>query len=139
MEPKKDKPKLDKLFWWISIPSALLILSFTVIPAIFQPSTLFITLPVLILIAYFLITPLFGYVQLRENSLFIKFGFFLKREIPYEKIRGVEKCRKFYSDSMISLKNSMEHLNIKYNRFDMVSVSVIDNDEFKETLMSKIK
>ena len=36
---------------------------------------------------YFLITSLFGYVQLKENSLFIKFGLILNKEIPYDKIK----------------------------------------------------
>jgi hypothetical protein len=81
-----------------------------------------------ILIAYFIISPLFGYVELREKSVFIKFGFIMSREIPYEKIRGFSKARKFYSDSMLSLKNSFDHVNIKYNTFDMISVSVTDND-----------
>ena len=37
-------------------------------------------------------------------------------------------ARKFYSDSMLSLKTSFEHVNVKNNKFDMISVSVKDND-----------
>ena len=135
----KYKPKFDKLYLWILIPTAILMLSVTAISAIFEPITLLITFPVTLLVVYFLVTPAFGYVELREFSLFVKFGFFMKREIPYEKIRGVEKCRKFYSDSMLSLKNSMEHLNIKYNKFDILSVSVTDNDALTKELEEKIK
>jgi hypothetical protein len=32
------------------------------------------------------------------------------------------------------LKNSMEHLNIKYNTFDMISISVCENAAFGEEL-----
>ena len=53
----------------------------------------------------------------------------MKREIPYEKIRGAKKERKWYSDSMLSLKNSMEHVNLLYNTFDFVTISVVDSDE----------
>jgi hypothetical protein len=82
-----------------------------------------------------MISPLFGYVELREESIFVKLGFFMKKEIPYNKIRDVEKTRKLYSDSMSALKNSLDHVNIKYNRFDVLSVSVVDNDD----LMKRIK
>ena len=133
------KPKFDKLFLWILIPTALLILSVTVISAFFGAVTLFFTVPVTLFVFYFLLTPAFGYAELRESSLFVKFGFFLTREIPYEKIRGVEKARKFYSDSMLSLKNSLDHVNVKYNKFDILSVSVTDNEDFMAELEKRIK
>ena len=104
-------------------------LAAAVIPAIFSPTTLFITLPVLLFALYFFVSPLFGYIELRENELFIKYGFFLKRSIPYEKLRSAEKGRKFYPESMLSLKNSFDHVNVKYNSFDVTTVSVEDNDD----------
>ena len=126
---KKFKPKFDKLFFMIWIPLAIVMIFATVMSAI-------AILPLIIMLAtdaftfYFLFSSIFAYAELRESTLFIKFGFIIKREIPYEKIRKLEKERKFYSDSMLSIKNSFEHVNIRYNKFDMVSVSVKDNDEF---------
>ena len=96
-----------------------------------------LTLLVDVFVFYFLISPLFGYVELREDSVFIKFGLLLKREIPYGKIRGVTEERKFYADSMLSLKNALVHINIKYNSFDMVSVSVVGNGELKEEIEAR--
>ena len=136
MEQRRFKPLIDKLFWIILIPTCLLLLSVTVI-AVFEPLALVLTLLVDIFTLYFLISPLFGYVELREKTLFVKFGFFMKREIPYSKIRGVSRERKFYSDSMLSLKNSFEHVNIKYNSFDMLSVSVVGNDELIAEIEAK--
>lgn len=136
MEQRRFKPLIDKLFWIILIPTCLLLLSVTVI-AVFEPLALVLTLLVDIFTLYFLISPLFGYVELREETLFVKFGFFMKREIPYSKIRGVSRERKFYSDSMLSLKNSFEHVNIKYNSFDMLSVSVVGNDELIAEIEAK--
>lgn len=133
MENKKFKPLVDKLFHIIWIPTSCLLLIATYFSA-FEPLALFITLAVDVLCFYFIISPLFGYVELRDNSIFIKVGFFIKKEIPYDKIRGITKERKIYSESMISLKNAMEHVNIKYNRFDVISVSVNTNDEFIGTL-----
>ena len=138
MKYKRFKPKLDKLFWIILIPTAIFLIAMTVIPAIFAPEALFFTVPVDMFVAYFLISSLFGYAELREETLFIKFGFILKKEIPYSKIRGMEKVRRFYSDSMTSLKNSIEHVNIKYNAFDTVSISVKDNDAFIAELNTRI-
>jgi hypothetical protein len=78
---------------------------------------------------YFLVSSVVGYVELRENTLFIRFGFFITREIPYAKIRSLKKERRVYSESMLALKNSLDHVDIRYNSFDVVSVSVKGNDD----------
>ena len=128
MKNERYKPKVDKLFWWLfSITNGVLLAS--LIPtSIDAPSTIFINLPIFLFTNYFFISSLFGYVELRESELFIKYGFFLKRSIPYAKIRRLEKDRKFYTESILSLKNAMEHVNIRYNSFDVTSVGVTDND-----------
>jgi len=85
-------------------------------------------------VGYFLVSPLFGYVELREDGLYIKYGIFLKKTISYESIRGVKIESRFYSDSMMSLKLSYEHINIKYNKFDVTTVSVRDNYRLVELI-----
>jgi len=134
---KKFKPKLDKLFFIVTIITLVLIIGATAI-AILAPIALLIMIGVDIFALYFLFSPLFGYVELREDSLFVKFGFIMKREIPYSKIRGLSKERKVYADSMLSLKGALEHVNIKYNSFDIVSVSVCSNDELIEALQERL-
>ena len=136
--PKRFKPLIDKLFLILFIPTTVLTLGATVVPAIFNPSTLWITVPVMLFVLYFLISPLFGYSELRESTLFIKYGFFLKKEIPYGKIRDAEKARRFYSESMMSLKCAFEHVNIKYNAFDITTVSVKENDVFITELNARM-
>lgn len=138
MDSKIYKPLVGELFWWITIPTVVFMIGMTVGLAIFFPPSLLYMIPTCLLIAYFLVTPLFGYVELRESSIFIRFGFFMTREISYDRVRGVVKARKFYSDSMVSLKNSMEHVNIKYDKFDMASVSVIDNDDLINEIEKRI-
>ena len=39
---------------------------------------------------------------------------------------------------MMALKNAIEHVNIKYNTFDVTTVSVADNDGFIEELDRRI-
>ena len=131
------KPQIDRLFWFIWIPTVILLAVGTVISCA-STIALLILLATDIFTLYFLISPLFGYVELRESGIFIRFGFFMTREISYDRVRGVVKARKFYSDSMVSLKNSMEHVNIKYDRFDMVSVSVVDNDGLMRQIEERI-
>lgn len=138
MENKRFKPLVDKLFWILFIPTFILMAGLTVIAA-FDPVALLITIPADIFVIYFFISPLVGYVELQEKILFIKYGFILKKEIPYDKIRSVEKGKRWYSESMMSLKNSFEHVNIKYNSFDVTTVSVIDNDDFIEELTNRTK
>ena len=138
MQNKRFKPLIDKTFYIIWIPTAVLLAVATVI-------SLSSLLALLILIAtdlfalYFLLSSLAGYVELREESVFIKLGFIMKIDIPYEKIRGFSRARKIYSDSTVSIKNSLEHVNIKYNKFDLVSVSVVNNDELIEEIERRIQ
>ena len=137
METKRYKPLVDKLFWIISVPTILLVIG-AIIISIYHAIALIIMSAVAAFVLYFFVSPLFGYVELRENSMFIKYGFILKKEIPYSKIMSVTKARKFYSDSMMSLKNSFDHVNIKYNTFDVTCVSVVDNDSFINELSKRL-
>ncbi|MBQ2876426.1 MAG: PH domain-containing protein [Clostridia bacterium] len=134
MRPKRYKPLVDKLFYIISVPTLLLIAAVTVLLAFSETAMLFVMIPIDLFVIYFLISPLFGYVELGESSVLIRYGFFMKREIAYDKIRGVSPQRKFYADSMLSLKNSFDHINIKYNTFDITSVSVVGNAELMAEL-----
>lgn len=129
----KFKPSIDKLFYIVAAICLVTVIGMTVVSA-FAPVSLWVTVPVDLLVLYFLFTPLFGYVELREKSVFIKFGLILKKEIPYSEIRGTSRERKFHSDSMVSLKYSMEHINIKFGRFDMISVSVVDGERLIEEI-----
>ena len=138
LENRRYKPLIDKMFYLIWVPISIVMLGVTVL-SFFEPTSLFVMIPVDIFTFYFLFSSLFGFAELREKSLFIKFGFILKTEIPYSSIRGIAKDRKFYSDSMLSLKNALSHVNIKYNKFDLVTVSVKENDEFIEELTRRIK
>ena len=138
MNGKRYRPLIDWTFWMILIPTMLLLIAATVFAAL-EPTALFIILPVDLFSLYFLVSPLFGYVELREGSLFIKYGLMLKKEIPYEKIRKVERDKRFYSESMTSLKLSLDHVNVKYNSFDVTTVSVRDNESFMKDLNGLIK
>lgn len=138
MEIKRFKPLVDKMFYIISIPTILLMAALTVICAMAH-ITLVAVIFMDVLVFYLIVSPLFGYVELRENEVFVKFGLHNSRKIPYNTIRDVQKDRKFYSESMVSLKNAIEHVNIKYNAFDVTTVSVVDNDAFIEELKARCK
>ena len=137
MKPKKFKPLFDKTYAVIWISLSVLMILCTVLAAL-EPTALFVMIPTDLFVLYFLVSPMFGYVELREEAVFIRFGLILKREIPYQKIRGITKERKFYSDSMLSLKNAMEHINIKYNTFDMISVSIVESEALVQALEERI-
>ena len=128
MKNKRYKPKLDKYFWFIWIP-LIIYLTIGTLLSIHTPIALIIFLLTELFCLYFMISSLVGYVELRENSVYIKFGFIIKRDILYTKIRELNKERRVITYSYLSLKNALEHVNIKYNKYDMVTVSVIDNDE----------
>lgn len=137
MKNQRYRPLFDRLYWWIAIPTLLIVLIPTVIFGILSPETLFWMIPLSLFVLYFFISPFFAYVEFQEDSLLIRYGFFLKKEIPYRKIKGIVKERKFYAESMMSLKNAFEHVNIKYNMFDVTTVSVVDNDGLIKTLQER--
>ena len=135
---KRYKPKIDGLFYAIWVPTVLLLIACTVV-ACTEPMALLIVIAADIFTLYFLVSPLFGYVELRENTVFIRYGFFLTREIDYLRIRDTKKERKPYTDTMLSLKNAMEHVTIKYNKFDITAVSVTDNDDLIINIKARIE
>ena len=103
---KRYKPAIDKYFCLIWIPTIILLLICTIISLV-EPIGFIIMLFTDIFCYYFLISSLVGYVEFREDYLYIKFGFILKRCIPYNKIREIAKERKLMTSSMLSLKNSL--------------------------------
>ena len=131
------KVLVDKLFFIIWIPTVLLLAAGTVISA-YAPLSLLIMVPVDIFTLFFLVSPLFGYVELREGTLYIKLGLIMKREISYEKIRAIESERRWYSYSMLSLKCALDHVNVRYNSFDVITVSVKELDSFVKELSARI-
>lgn len=137
MKDKRYKPLIDKLFYSIMIPTMVIVILPVILCGIIEPTTLFITSPILLFTAYFFITTLFGYAELRDSGLFIKYGFIMKKEIPYDKIREIEKERAIISPSIVSIKNALDHINIKYNAFDVTTLSLRDSDEFIQELNKK--
>lgn len=136
MECIRYKPLVD-LTYCLLFATALLPAVAVVVAAAFHPPLFFVAIPTLLFVAYFAFSSLFGYVELRERSVFVKLGFFMKREIAYSDIRRVERERKLYSESMTSLKNALEHVNIRYGSFDVLTVSVVDNDAFAVALKKR--
>lgn len=135
----KFKPKIDSYYLWILIFTELALLAALVLCLVeFTLGGFLIMLFTFIFTSFFMISPFFGYAELRDGELYIKFGFFLKKAIPYSKIRAVEKKRRWYSESMVSLKTAMNHIDVKYNRFDVVSLSIKDEERFVEELNKKI-
>ena len=136
---KRYKPLIDRLFWITAAIAAILLIVVTV-SVCFYPDAFALGVVIFtdLLTLYLILSPLFGYVELRESGVFIKFGLILKKEIPYDKIKGVSRERKCYSESILSLKNSLEHINIKYGSFDVVTVSVTDNGDLIEEIEKRI-
>lgn len=134
----KFKPLIDRSFFIIWLPTLMLLAAATVI-SFSSPVALLIMLATDVFVIYFLFSSLFAYAELREDSLYIKFGFILKREIPYSSIRELKKERKIIAETMLSLKNALDHVTVKYNKFDNVAVSVKDNDTFISELKKRIQ
>lgn len=133
---KRFKPKKDKLFYIITISVNLfLLLVFGIILGLTRKLSSFVILIfVFIFVNYILLSSLFGYVEIKKDVLFIKYGLILRKTIPLEKIKKVELKNKYYSDSFLSLKNSIEHIDITYNTYDKTCVSVVQNSILLEEL-----
>lgn len=137
MENRRFKPLIDKTYYMIWIPTMIVLVLCTAAACFSLGSILVMAFTDLFAI-YFLITSLFGYVELREEVVFVKLGLIMSREIPYGKIREITRDKKIYSDSTVSLKCALEHVNIKYNKFDVLTVSVVGNDELVRELEARM-
>lgn len=137
---KKYKPKVDKLFYILLVVINVISLAILIIPQLFYLSfeSFIFSIIVILFINYFLISPLFGYIEIRETSIFIKYGIILKKEIPFNKIKKLELKKKWYSDSILALKCSIEHVDITFNGYDKTCVSVKENDIFIEDVRRMI-
>ena len=138
MQTKRYRPKIDILFWMITAVANVILLAMLIVGFVFDRVVLFVTVPTLLFVNYFIVSPLFGYVELGDDAMFIKFGLLLKRRVPYSQIRTLTIDRRWYSESMLSIKNSIEHVNVRYNRFDVVTVSVRDNEAFVEAVKERM-
>ena len=136
----KFRPRVDKYYLWIAIPTEIFLIVMTVMTLVhFTLFGLIVMLLALALSSFFILSPIFfGYAELRDDELFVDFGVFIKKSIPYSRIRAIEKKRRFYSESMLSLKCAIDHVDIKYNRFDVLSLSLKDEEVFIEELNKKI-
>ncbi len=129
MRKKRYTPLIDRLFWIVLFITLPIIVVLTIAVCLFPvPLAICIVCITNLLILYLQLSPLFGYVEFEEKHVLVRFGLLMKRVIPYTEIRSAEKKRQISSDSIISLKCAIEHVNIKYNTFDVLTVSVKDND-----------
>ncbi|MGM9969290.1 MAG: PH domain-containing protein [Anaeroplasma sp.] len=137
---KRYKPKIDKLFYILLIIVNTLLLAILLIPILVFNSFegLPFTIIVVLFVDYLLLSSIFGYVEIKENLICIKYGLILKKEIPFNKIKKLEIKRKWYSDSLLALKNSIEHVDITFNSYDKTCVSVKDNYAFVEEVKKKL-
>ena len=127
MPKQRFRPKFDRLYWISFTVCAVYIVVMTAV-SVGSVSMLCFMSAINAILVWVLAAPWFGYVELGEDAVLVKFGFFLKRVVPYADIRKMQKVCHWYSESILALKNAMEHVDIRYGACDVVSVSVTDND-----------
>jgi hypothetical protein len=128
------RPNMDSMYPSEICPTSKYVVGEYGRDAIYDPFSLIVTALVFLLILYFAVSPLFGYAELRDESLHIRYGFIMKVDIPYSKIRSVKRRRRVISYSTVSLKCDVEHIEIGYGSFDETTISLVDADEFVEEL-----
>lgn len=132
------KPYFDKTFKVVLFLSSALCLMLFVALSFVDFFAMLVCLACALLTAYFIISPLFGYAELRDKTLYVKFGIIMEKEIEYSRITRIKRGRGFYSDSFVSLKNSMEHITVWCGIGESVTLSVVDNDRFATELEERI-
>ena len=87
MEIKRYKPLIDKYFWiiWITL---FIILIIPTILSLTELVAFLIMIGVFVFTFYFMVSSFFSYVELRDKSLFIKFGFIIKKGEGKSKSNG---------------------------------------------------
>lgn len=127
----KFKPLVDKYFYTPIILVLILFIAPIMVGIVCkQIDQIIITSLLFIVIGVLLISPLFGYVKIEDDHIFIKYGLFFKRKIFYTNITEITKERKFYATSLISHKTALDHVFIKYNKYDDTCISIKNMDVF---------
>ena len=88
MKHPKFKPLFDKTYRgiWISV---CLLMAVCTLTSVWEPTALFIFIPTDLFAFYFLVSPLFGYVELREETVFMfnseisPFADFFSQQLPF--------------------------------------------------------
>ena len=138
MKDKIYKPLIDKYFYYIWAPITILLAICTYI-SLFEVTSFFIMVSTDIFTFYFMISSLVGYCKFQEETLYIRFGFILKIEINYKDIIEIKKERGVMTYTMLSLKNALDHITIKYNKYDFIAISVKNQEDFIQELELRIK
>lgn len=136
----KLRCKIDLCYSIIFIVTELVLLVPSILTFIFKDMLAgFVTLAPFLLVTLLFMSSFSGYIIIKEDELYIRYGFILKRSIPYENIRALIKEKTVLSECLLGMKNSLEHVLIKYNKYDTTCVSVRNNDLFIEEVNKKIK
>lgn len=114
----------------LAIVSLLVLFPLIISIIVMNTTAIIISAVFFVIMEAVLISPIFGYVKLEENALYIRYGLIFRKRIPYDKIVSLEKEHKLYSESIISLKTAIEHIKIKYNTYDNTTVSIRNMDQF---------
>ena len=138
MENKRYKPIKRTMYYLIRVPLLVAMAVATAISST-EPIALLIMLPTDALVVYFLLSELMAYAELQDEGVFIRFGFFAKQFIPYDSVYGCEKVEKWYADSTntFAIKTAVEHINLKYDKWRTLSLSIEDADGFMMALETK--
>ena len=127
----KFKPYIDKYFYVpIIFVLILFIAPITVGIICRQADQIIVTSVLFVVIGVLLTSPLFGYVKIEEDHIFIKYGLFYKRKILYTSIKEISKEHKYYATSLFSHKTSLDHVFIKFDEANDTCVSVKNMDVF---------
>lgn len=136
----KYRVNIDK-YYYITIVVVSLILLIPLILSIVAKRVwvILVVAFLIIFVEYLLFSCFIGYAKLEEDHLVIRYGFIIKRRLPYEIIRGVEKKSSYFSESLISLKTTKNCVVVLFNTYDNTTISIKDEDDFIEKLLEKLK
>ncbi len=136
----KFKPKIDAYFIVPFCIATIILLIPTILGFVFNNIAQGIfTICILLFVDYLLLSPLFGFVQFEEKNLYIKYGLIIKKRIPYDKISTIKIEKKLYSECLLSLKTSVEHMHITYNLYDTTCISLKETDAFLEEVARRME
>jgi len=75
------------------------------------------------------------YYVIKDDELYIKCGYMKPKTIPYNTIKSINESR----SPLASAGLSLDRIEIKYNKHDIILISPVNKQEFIELLNDKIK
>lgn len=133
------KQRIDKWYIVTIIICEILFLIQPILGIVWnQNSLIYVGLIFFVAINTIMLPPMFGYVRLEENGLFISFGL-IHKKILYSNIKSAKFYKTWATNNPCSITTSFAHIDIQHSKGKQTTISIKNHEEFLAQLEENTK